>query len=1363
MATLVLGVAGSWLAGSIGLTGWAASAVATAGAIAGSIVDSAIIAALTPRKSAPSASTLYITNAAENAGLPKVWGRKRIAGQVIWATQFNTYTTRESSGGKGGLTGGSSTTSTHYTLSWAVAFCEGGDGTSIGRIWADGNLLDLSKHVVRFYDGSETQLPDSLIESVEGIGNVPAYRGIAYLVFDTLTLDDFGGRMPQISAEIIRRPIVTDANDLSNALRSVCLLPGAGEFVLGTTVVQANDGYGNWSPENSHTQNAERADILISLDQLAGGDMSVVPAGTTVTHDPGTYGSDFISAAGAISNPSAVSVVVSWFGTDLRAGSCQILPGVTTQTKSTTPYSWSVAGYNRSSAHLVSQVDPSTLDPTGLGGSVSSSGSTVAALGGTPSDQSVTEAIAELKRRGLRVVFYPFVMMDIPPGNALPNPYSANAATTGQSAFPWRGRITCSPAPGYTGTVDKTSAASTQIAAFFASYNAMVTHYASLCAAAGGVDAFIIASEMVGLTSVRASAGDGDYPAVDALKTLAATVKGILGSSCKVGYAADWSEYHSHRPTDGTGDVIFNMDPLWSDSHIDFIGIDNYLPISDWRDGAPNIDFNDTTGPRSIYDKAYLQANIEGGEYFAWYYASSADRAAQTRTPITDGAYSEPWIWRQKDIRSWWATAHHSRPAGVRNAAATGFSPAAKPIWFTEFGCPAVDKGTNQPNVFYDPKSAESSLPYFSGGSKDDAIQRAYLEAMLTYWRDNAPTVSGIKMVDPVNMFAWAWDARPYPDFPGRASVWRDGANYELGHWLTGRAEQVPIKWIVAELCGAASLIDYDTSQLVGVGTLCPGYSTDGVMSPRDMVAGLQDVFMFDAWESGGKIQFASRAFVRTVAIDADSLVLETESDVGYQLTRAQETDLPGALKLAFVDPYRNYSLGEVEYRKTVGNSQNVSTLTSAAVLDQTYAAGIAQSLLQQVWAARETGQLKLPPSLLAVDPGDCLTITLANVARTYRAKTATTGVFRTIEIQGFDPSLLSVGLAPQGRSAIAAAVTLGAPIIEFMDLPVFTGTETSPWSPLVAAYASPWSGVDIYRGTDGSFDYLQSVSAPAVMGELVADFYSGPRSRWDIVNDIYVQFYSSAGLISRSDLAVLNGSNGLAIKNPTSGQWEILQFANAELLATNKYKLSRLLRAQNGTEAGMGSPVPSGSRVVFLSGSSLVPLSMSIDQRGLPQTLRYGPAGYSQTNGAYSQATQTFSGIGLRPFSVSDVKGVRALPATMACISRRSSCSVHLGRFTLAQSTVTSGRVPLPHSPRSMTTMRSSAGSPKCGRAYTRASPSTSRRRGSSSAAGRIGTRTSSPYRRRGLLAASARILIRTQARSRLRARGSPICRRRL
>ena len=186
----------------------------------------------------------------------------------------------------------------------------------------------------------------------------------------------------------------------------------------------------------------------------------------------------------------SVSLVVAWFGDDLRAGSCKVRPGVEVSAKTTSPQTWSVNGVSRAAAHLVSCDDQDRP-----------------VYGGTPADFAVVQAIQEMKARGLRVTFYPFILMDVPPENTLPNPYSDNAADTGQPAFPWRGRITCSPAAGFEGTVDKTATAASQVAALFgaatpASFSVsgqtvswigpsgdwglrrMVLHYAHLCAAA---------------------------------------------------------------------------------------------------------------------------------------------------------------------------------------------------------------------------------------------------------------------------------------------------------------------------------------------------------------------------------------------------------------------------------------------------------------------------------------------------------------------------------------------------------------------------------------------------------------------------------------------------------------------------------------------------------------------------------------------------------------------------------------------------------------------------------------------------------------------------------------------------------------
>ena len=114
---------------------------------------------------------LEIQTSSEGAVIPRVYGRMRLAGQVIWAGRFRESEETESLSGKGGP----EITEYRYSVSLAVGLCEG-EIARIGRIWANGAELDLSSVTVRLHGGSETQQPDGLIAAIEG-PEAPAYRG----------------------------------------------------------------------------------------------------------------------------------------------------------------------------------------------------------------------------------------------------------------------------------------------------------------------------------------------------------------------------------------------------------------------------------------------------------------------------------------------------------------------------------------------------------------------------------------------------------------------------------------------------------------------------------------------------------------------------------------------------------------------------------------------------------------------------------------------------------------------------------------------------------------------------------------------------------------------------------------------------------------------------------------------------------------------------------------------------------------------------------------------------------------------------------------------------------------------------------
>ena len=97
------------------------------------------------------------------------------------------------------------------------------------------------------------------------------------------------------------------------------------------------------------------------------------------------------------------------------------------------------------------------------------------------------------------------------------------------------------------------------------------------------------------------------------------------------------------------------------------------------------------------------------------------------------------------------------------------------------------------------------------------------------------------------------------------------------------------------------------------------------------------------------------------------------------------------------------------------------------------------------------------------------------------------------------------------------------------------------------------------------------------------------------------------------------------------------LQAGSAELIAPGRYRMTRLLRGQRGTEFTMGNPAPTGARVVVLD-EALTPLPISEGELGIPWNWRIGPASRPFADETYVAQSFTPGGVGLRPFAVGHV-----------------------------------------------------------------------------------------------------------------------------
>lgn len=1199
MATLVLQTAGAALGSFLGPVGSAVGRAA--GALIGNTIDRSLFGEDRIVEGSR-LSDLTVQESREGAPIPVVFGRTRLSGQVIWATEFEEVVSEQEQGGKGG--GPTTTTRTFsYFANFAVALCEG-EISHIGRIWADGELIDTTTIAMRLYRGDEAQEPDSLIEAKQGSGQAPAYRGTAYVVFERLPLEGFGNRLPQFSFEVVRA-----IGALERGVKAIQLIPAASEFLYDTVNTMERGSLGEFVSLNRHIDHAE-TDIQASLDEL----QALCP------------------------NLENISIVSSWFGTDLRCGECEIRPRVEINQRNLQQADWLVSSVSRAAAQLVSRVEG------------------VPAFGGTPSDAGIIRIIQDIKSRGLKVTYNPFIMMDVPADNALSDPYAPDRF---QSVYPWRGRITASRAPLLPETPDRTDLINNEISQFLGSasisqfsisgtrvsfsgvndwgYRRFILHAAHLCKAAGGVDTFIIGSEMRGLTWLRN--GKDQHPFVEGLIALAADVRAVLGSETLITYGADWSEYFGYQPSDGSGDVIFHLDPLWSNNNIDVIAIDNYMPLSDWRDGDQHLD---AASAQSIYDHAYLQSNIAGGEGYDWFYASEADRIAQIRTPITDGAFSKPWVFRYKDLVNWWSNEHFNRPGGIEEEASTAWVPRSKPIIFTEFGCPAINKGANQPNVFFDPQSSESSLPYFSSGVRDDAIQRAAVEAGLSYWQDadNNPSspLYGGRMVDADRTYLWTWDARPFPAFPHFSDVWSDSQNWRFGHWLNGRLGGVPLRELIETIISIYTGLSVDAS---AVNDVVDGYVISDRTSARNALETLLEAFQIDLIERNGVLVAVPRSRKVELELNGDEFVL-IEQTPERTRQREQEAELPSVLTVAYQDIDADYRPVTCSSRRLVGESRRARDVQIPVVSSYDRVLPVAEQWLRALWIERDRLAFAVPQSRLDIETGDIIAVNDDTGRKLVIVSRIDEGAERRLQTRAINGAIHAHGSANiliRNTTSLPAQAS-GPPLVSILNLPLLTGDEL-PHAPRIAVAAEPWpGGAPVFiSSSDVGFSSRQTLDRPSSLGFLRSALRAGPLGVFDNANRIDVEL-GREQLSGVDDILLFSGRNVLAVQS-VNGTWEVLQFADAELIAQNTWRLSRLLRAQAGTEDAMNAGFAADASAVLINGA-VEDLNLTRAEAERPINLRIGLVGRDLTDQFSTSLTITSERRGLRPLSPAHLRAER-------------------------------------------------------------------------------------------------------------------------
>lgn len=739
-----------------------------------------------------SKDNIFPVSFAHGKAINLVFGMSKCSGHLIWSDLIKEVVVKEVSTTQSkNLTKIYNDVSFLYYCNFAVSICEG-KIEDIHRFWINNEIADLNDFKYRLYKGGEDQVSDILIKSYFEEGKCPAFKDLSYIVFEDFPLLDYGNSIPLFEFEVERKPNISikeDYSKLEDDVKGVNIIPGSGEYVYDTDIVEKNimcEGVSIKKEKINSNNKLQISDVEYSLNYLN----DICP------------------------NVEWVSPVVCWFGNSTDIKDCEIYPAVENKSSVSVKYSkdWSVSSFTRETARVISKDE---LDSPNYGGSVN--------------DESVVNYLKLLKSNGKKIMFYPMIFMDV-------------------LGKPWRGHLT-GDAMYVTDFFEKELG-----------YNNFILHYANLVK--GHVDAFLIGSELIGITKIK----DSDrFPAIDHFIDLARRVREILGPDVLISYAADWSEYHH------TSGGWYNLDKLWASENIDFIGIDNYMPVTDCKNRSPT--------------NQEIKEGFFKGEGVDFYINSDGEKCN----------LDQKYAW--KNIKWWWEN-EHINPNGVK----TEWTPKLKKIWFTEYGFPSIDKSTNQPNVFYDPASIDGGVPKHSNGEFNLSIQRHGIKEFISYWGNK-------EYVE--NMFLWCFDARPYPKWP-HSKYWKDWRLWKKGHWINGKFGKNLISEIILEISERSNILisNIDCSELdktiYGL-NISSDKTSDEILSLLKVTFGIEEIK-----ESLHRIKFQNIEYNKEEIIDTDE-ILPLNNDL-YKYITISESKLQNKISIKFNNIDEDYSFFNTTY-----------------------------------------------------------------------------------------------------------------------------------------------------------------------------------------------------------------------------------------------------------------------------------------------------------------------------------------------------------------------------------------------------------------------------------------------------------------
>lgn len=496
------------------------------------------------------------------------------------------------------------------------------------------------------------------------------------------------------------------------------------------------------------------------------------------------------------------------------------------------------------------------------------------------------------------------------------------------------------------------------------------------------------------------------------------------------------------------------------------------------------------------------------------------------------------------------------------------------------------------------------------------AVYRAYPGSSLPAVYAESDTYFGIVMDDSGDLFA-AGD-----------SVDGSGQVFDEVPWGPDSFERLsggvaPLDEIVRDVarrCGMGDL-HVDAAALTDqVG----GLVLAGDYTGADAIDVLRRAYFFDRFESDGKIHFPKRGAAVVDVLTIDDLVEEPDTS-----TREQAIEYPAKTHLFYQHAASGYARVKATAQRSSPDVRVVGeqSVEVPVVLGEDEAARIADKLQKVAWADAE-GEVTIvaPESFLRLTAADCIGLNLRGRVRRLR-----------IEETGYADGRIEMKLRADRQSAYTSAVTgipipdptpppntiIGATVLAVLDIPARADPEDDLNLYFAVSAVEPaWYGALVERSMDGGATFTDAAQLERSMriGVLTADLGAASEHYTDTTNRVRVRLLRATHDVeSITEQAFLSEGGSFAVQS-AGGDWEILQYLDADDLGDQEFELSTLHRGRLATAAVAHA---TGALVVFLDDVEHTPAQAS----WIGQSLTHRATSFGETTEGVAEQTATYEG----------------------------------------------------------------------------------------------------------------------------------------